>query len=70
MQSAQNRILTPSEVCEILKISSVTLWRERKAGRITFRRVASKVVFLQQDIDEYVERNTQHAFPGGVNAAK
>lgn len=60
MQS-DNRILTQTEAAELLGISSVTLWRERKAGRISFRRIASKVVFTSEDISEYLERHKTKA---------
>lgn len=49
-------ILTSKDVCELLKISPVTLWRERRAGRITCRKVSSKVIFLREDVLEYFER--------------
>jgi excisionase family DNA binding protein len=57
----RNRLMTQIEVCDLLGISAITLWRERKAGRISFRRIGSKVVFLQEDIDEYLERNKRPA---------
>lgn len=56
-------IMTASEVCELLGISPITLWRERKAGRISFRRIASKVVFTSEDITEYLDRNKTAAAP-------
>jgi hypothetical protein len=49
-----NNVFTSSEVARILRISAVTLWRERKAGRIGFHRIASKIVFTQQDLDDYL----------------
>lgn len=47
-------IYTDKEASEYLRISQVTLWRERKRGRITFRRVASKIVYLQEDLEDYL----------------
>ena len=58
----ENKIYTDKEASEYLRISQVTLWRERKAGKITFRRVASKVVYLQEDLDTYLDRNKRAAF--------
>lgn len=55
------QIMTTNEVCELLGISLITLWRERKAGRISFRRIASRVVFTSQDIEEYLDRNKTSA---------
>lgn len=61
MSLSPNDVLTTKQVCEILNISPVTLWRERKAGRISFRRVASKIRFLREDIESYLARNKQAA---------
>jgi excisionase family DNA binding protein len=66
MIDIQPDILTSKEVCELLKISPVTLWRERRAGRITYRKVSSKVIFLRDDVLEYLERVMQPArIPSG-----
>lgn len=55
------RIFTAEEVCRLLGVSAVTLWRERKAGRISFRRIASKIIFTEADILEFLERNRNAA---------
>ena len=52
----RNLLFTPQEASRLLRISTVTLWRLRRAGKISFRRVASKVIFTQQDLDDYLER--------------
>lgn len=57
----QPEVLTSKEVCELLKISAVTLWRERRAGRITYRRVSSKIIFLRSDVIAYLDQNIQPA---------
>ena len=49
------KIYTEREASELLRISTVTLWRERKKRKISFRRIAGKIVYLSQDIDEYLE---------------
>ncbi len=58
----EKQIYTDKEASKFLRISQVTLWRERKAGRITFRRVASKIVYLQEDLENYLNRNKREAF--------
>jgi hypothetical protein len=58
----EKRIYTDKEASSFLRISQVTLWRERKAGKITFRRVASKIVYLQEDLENYLNRNKREAF--------
>lgn len=59
----QREVFTNQQASEYLKTSQVTLWRERKAGKITFRRVASKIIYLQEDLDAYLDRNKRNAFP-------
>ena len=56
-----NEIFTTREASTFLRISPITLWRERKAGKITFRRVASKIVYLREDLNAYLERNKREA---------
>lgn len=58
----ERELFTDKEAAEFLRISQVTLWRERKAGKISFRRIASKIVYLKQDIEEYLERGKRQAF--------
>jgi predicted site-specific integrase-resolvase len=58
----ERTIYTNKEASEYLRISEVTLWRERKAGKITFRRVASKIVYLREDLENYLNRNKRDAF--------
>lgn len=55
MSSQNHHSFTSTEVARYLNISPVTLWRLRKAGKITFRRVASRVIFVQNDIDAFLE---------------
>ena len=50
------KLFTPLEASKLLRISTVTLWRLRRAGKISFRRIASKVAFTQQDLDDFLER--------------
>lgn len=58
----EKQIYTDKEASRYLRISQVTLWRERKKGRIDFRRVASKIVYLQEDLENYLNRNKREAF--------
>ena len=63
------KLYTTKETCATLKISSITLWRLRKAGKITFRLVASKIVYLREDLENYLEQNKRGGFAvnGGEN---
>ena len=58
----EKQIYTDKEASDFLRISQITLWRERKAGKITFRRVASKIIYLREDIETYLNRNKREAF--------
>jgi D-Tyr-tRNAtyr deacylase len=58
----EKQIYTDKEASNFLRISQVTLWRERKKGKISFRRVASKIVYLREDLEKYLERNKREAF--------
>ncbi len=55
-------LYTEREACEYLRVSPVTLWRERKKGKISFRRVASKIIYLQEDLESYLNVNKREAF--------
>ena len=59
---SEQQIYTDKEASEYLRVSQVTLWRERKKGKISFRRVASKIIYLQEDLENYLNRNKREAF--------
>ena len=58
----EKQIYTDKEASGYLRVSQITLWRERKKGKISFRRVASKIVYLQEDLEKYLEQNKRAAF--------
>jgi predicted site-specific integrase-resolvase len=58
----EQTIFTDKEASKFLRISQVTLWRERKKGKISFRRVASKIVYLKEDLEAYLNQNKREAF--------
>ncbi len=58
----KNDLLTDKEAAKYLRISQITLWRERKAGRIAFRRASSKLIYKREDLENYLERNKREAF--------
>jgi predicted site-specific integrase-resolvase len=51
------KLYSDKEASSELRISQITLWRERKAGNITYRRLAGRIFYAQADIDQYLERN-------------
>ena len=63
----EQQIFTDKEASDFLRISQTTLWRERKGGKITFRRVASKIVYLREDLEEYLNRSKHDAVGAKLN---
>lgn len=59
---SEKQIYTDKEASLYLRVSQITLWRERKKGKISFRRVASKIVYLQEDLENYLNQNKREAF--------
>jgi len=56
------RIYTDREAAAYLRIGQTTLWRLRKAGKISFRRVASKIIYTQNDLENYLKSTKREAF--------
>ncbi len=55
--SSQQEIYNNKEAAALLRVSTVTLYRERKKGKINFRRVgAGKVCYTREDLDNYLEQ--------------
>jgi excisionase family DNA binding protein len=51
------------EAAQFLRVSRITLYRERKKGNIDFRRVGpGKVVFTRCDLETYLERQKRAAY--------
>lgn len=44
--------MTEAEVCKFLGISRTTLWRLRSAGKISYYRVATKVLYSLEHVEE------------------
>ncbi len=59
---AEPEIYTDKEAAHFLRVSQVTMWRLRKKGEINFRRISSKIVYLREDIDAYLDKNKRAAF--------
>ena len=56
------KLLTDKEVQQILGVSDVTLWRERKMGRLGFVRVGGAVRYTQSQIDDYIKRQARQPY--------
>ncbi len=56
------QIFTDKEASLYLRISQVTLWRLRRDGMISFHRAASKIIYTQADLDNYLQSTKRSAF--------
>jgi excisionase family DNA binding protein len=48
----EKEFLTRQEVCQMLQINSVTLWRYAREGRLKQHRVGRKVFFFAEEVRE------------------
>ena len=55
-QKAKEMLLTPTEVCEQLKISDVTLWRWQKAEYLTPLYIGGKRRYKVSDVQALIEK--------------
>lgn len=46
----RDTLLSSKELCALLNVSSVTLWRMQKEGRLQPQRVGRKVVFSKNEV--------------------
>ena len=60
-QTAAQQIFTDKEASTYLRISQVTLWRERRDGKISFRRLCGKIIYTAGDLEEYLKNTKQEA---------
>jgi excisionase family DNA binding protein len=54
--SSIGEVLTESQLCELLKIGATTAWRMRHDGEIRYRKVGRNVLFMREDVLEYLEK--------------
>jgi hypothetical protein len=67
---AMREIYTDKEAANFLRVSQVTLWRERRKGKISFRRAASKIIYTRADLESYLDKNKREADSGGEGGGK
>lgn len=51
---AQLSMLTPDQVCELLQVSKVWLYKEVRAGRFPHRKVGRLLRFKASEVDAYL----------------
>lgn len=53
--SARSRFLTPAEVAELLRVSSMTVYRLIKSGELPAAKISSSFRLRESDVDAYLE---------------
>src|SRR5215216_5613233 len=54
-------LFNEKEACAVLGISAVTLWRLRRAGQISYRRVFNSLRYSEADLTEFLDRSKRAA---------
>lgn len=57
----EGEYLTINELCKLLKIGRMTIWRHSKKGILKPRKIGNRVLFARADIDEYLKKGGNHA---------
>ena len=52
---ATSRLLTPNEVAERLRVSTMTVYRLIKSGELPAARISSSYRLREEDVDAYLE---------------
>jgi excisionase family DNA binding protein len=60
-EQANEKLLKPKDVCELLKISNGTLFTWKKEGKIPFRRMGRRIFFVEKDVVEAMKRINQNS---------
>lgn len=59
-----DKLNTLVETVERLRICAVTLWKERRDGKITATKIRSKIFFSDSEIERYLKANTKEVVNG------
>ncbi len=53
--STRPRLLTPSEVAELLRVSTMTVYRLIKSGELPAAKISSSYRLREEDVDAFLE---------------
>ena len=53
--------LTINELCKLLKIGRMTIWRHSKKGILHPHKIGNRVLYARADIDEYLKKGGNNA---------
>lgn len=48
-------LMNNAEAAEYLGVSPITLWRERRRGRLTYRRIGGQIRYAPEDLEALLE---------------
>src|SRR5262249_43069723 len=60
------RLLTPEQVAQLLGVSPRAVRTEKEAGRLAFIKVAGKIMFRREAVDEFITANEVKECQGAV----
>ena len=55
-KDALPRAMSEKAAAEMLGVCPMTLWRYRRDGKIAFRRIGRRVVYMPQDIEAFLAK--------------
>lgn len=55
-EKANDKLMKIEEVCQLLKVSKVTVHKWKKSGRIPFHRISSRIFFKESEILDSLKR--------------
>lgn len=56
----EGKYLTINELCKLLKIGRMTIWRHSKKGILHPHKIGNRVLYARADIDEYLRKGGKH----------
>ena len=57
LEKEQEEVMSPKQVCRLLKVSPKTLQTMRDERRIPFSQFGRKIWFLRSDVIQYINKN-------------
>lgn len=70
MSDSVTDFVTQKQAAEMFPISAMTLWRERKEGRLPFYRVRGRVLYRVSDLVTHFEAGLRNGDHGGEGDEK
>jgi excisionase family DNA binding protein len=61
-ENERDELISIKEVCEVFKVSEVTIHKWKRKGLIPFHKVNRKLYFKRSEILRCIEQDTKHRF--------